>query len=149
MKSNPAIVVTDLDLHAMWLTRSYSRYFVALEETKIYLERMGIPADQVTVSGIPGDPVVRTVKEKAATRKGLGLEAERFTLLVSAGGFGVGPVEILLTELLTMKLPAQVVAIAGKSEELKAKLEKLAKKAPHDCPVKIHAIGFTKQMDDY
>ncbi len=38
-----AIVVTDLDLHAMWLTRSYSRYFVALEETRIYLERMGIP----------------------------------------------------------------------------------------------------------
>ncbi len=28
-KLMPTIVVTDLDLHAMWLTRSYSRYFVA------------------------------------------------------------------------------------------------------------------------
>src|SRR4051812_26941349 len=132
MKSHPAIVVTDLDLHAMWLTRSYSRYFVALEETKIYLEKMGIPQEKVTVSGIPVDPIFRTAKDKAATRKALGLEPDRFTLLISAGGFGVGPVEILLTELLTMKLPAQVVAIAGKSEELKVKLDRIAKKAPAD-----------------
>ena len=149
LKVHPAIVVTDLDLHAMWLTRSYSRYFVAMEETKVYLQRMGIPEEQVTVSGIPVDPVFRVAREKGATRKALGLDPDRFTLLISAGGFGVGPVEILLTELLTMRLPAQVVAIAGKSEELKAKLEKIAKKAPADAAVKIHPIGFTKQMDEY
>jgi len=148
-KISPAIVVTDLDLHAMWLTRSYSRYFVALEETKIYLERMGIPADKVTVSGIPVDPIFRMQRDKAATRKALGLDPGMFTILISAGGFGVGPVEILLAELQTMKLPAQVVAIAGKSEELKAKLEKIAKKAPEGCVVKIHPIGFTRQMDEY
>ena len=62
----------------------------------------------------------------------------------------MGPVEILLTELLSMREPAQVVAIAGKSEELKGKLEKLAKKASATHPhVKIHPIGFTRQMDDY
>jgi processive 1,2-diacylglycerol beta-glucosyltransferase len=149
VKLLPSIVVTDLDLHAMWLTRSYSRYFVALEETKVYLQRMGIPREQVTVSGIPVDPVFRTPRDKAATRRSLGLDPDRFTLLISAGGFGVGPVEILLTELLTMKLPAQVVAIAGKSEELKTKLEKIAKKAPTDAAVKIFPIGFTKQMDEY
>ena len=49
-----------------------------------------------------------------------------------------------------MREPAQVVAIAGKSEELKGKLEKLAKKASATHPhVKIHPIGFTRQMDDY
>ncbi len=149
LKIYPSIVVTDLDLHAMWLTRSYSRYFVALEETKIYLRQMGIPEEQVTVSGIPVDPVFRIQKDKRQTREALGLEADRFTILISAGGFGVGPVELLLAELLTMKLPAQVVAIAGKSEELKAKLEKLAKKAPADAAVKIYPIGFTRQMDEY
>jgi processive 1,2-diacylglycerol beta-glucosyltransferase len=149
-KIYPAIVVTDLDLHAMWLTRSYSRYFVALEETKIYLQQMGIPAEQVTVSGIPVDPVFRIQKDKTETRKALGLSPSLPTLLISAGGFGVGPVELLLTELLTMKIPAQVVAIAGKSEELKGKLEKLAKKAAGSSSlVRIHPIGFTRQMDDY
>ena len=74
-KLMPAIVVTDLDLHAMWLTRSYSRYFVALEETKIYLERMGIPPEKVTVSGIPVDPVFRIEKEKRAVRAAAGTGA--------------------------------------------------------------------------
>ncbi len=146
----PAIVVTDLDLHAMWLTRSYGRYFVALEETKVYLERMGIDREKVIVSGIPVDPVFRVEKEKGEVRRSLGLEPGLFTILISAGGFGVGPVELLLAELLTMRVPAQVVAIAGRSEELAAKLEKIAKRAmAHHAHVKIYPVGFTRQMDDY
>ncbi len=133
----------------MWLTRSYSRYFVALEETRIYLERMGIEREKVSVTGIPVDPVFRTVKEKGATRKALGLDPEKFTVLISAGGFGVGPVEILIAEVLAMKYPAQIVAIAGKSEELKAKLDKVAKKVPADALVRLFPIGYTKQMDEY
>jgi processive 1,2-diacylglycerol beta-glucosyltransferase len=88
-------------------------------------------------------------KDKRSTRLAFGLNPDLPTILISAGGFGVGPVEILLAELLTMKLPAQVVAIAGKSEALKAKLDKLAKKTPPDAAVKIHPVGFTRQMDDY
>ena len=147
----PAIVVTDLDCHAMWLTRSYSRYFVALEETRVYLERMGIEPGKIKVSGIPVDPVFRIAKDKAEMRAKLGLEADRFTVLVSAGGFGVGPVETLIAQLQTMSAPggAQVAAIAGRSEELKGKLDRLAKKIPTGAAVKVFPIGFTKQMDEY
>jgi processive 1,2-diacylglycerol beta-glucosyltransferase len=145
----PAIVVTDFDVHAMWLTRSFSRYFVALPEAKIYLQSMGIPEDQITVSGIPIDPLFRIPKDKAAARRALGLDPGLTTLLISAGGFGVGPVELLLAKLQTMKTPAQVVAIAGRSEELKAKLDRLVRQTPADAPVKIHPVGFTRQMDDY
>ena len=146
----PAIVITDLDVHAMWLTKSYSRYFVSLEESKIYLQQMGIPADKITISGIPTDPVFNTPKDKTATRKQLDLDPNRFTILVSAGGFGVGPVEMLVTQLeKSLQSPAQVVAIAGKSEELKTKLEKMAKKIPGNSPLKLHPIGFTNQMDAY
>jgi processive 1,2-diacylglycerol beta-glucosyltransferase len=147
----PAIVVTDFDLHAMWLTRSYSRYFVLLNETKAYMERMGIDGAKVTVSGIPVDPVFREKKEKGAMRRKLGLEEGRFTVLVSAGGFGVGPMEMLIGELQRMNIPggAQVVGIAGKSEELKGKLDRLAKKIPADAGVKVFPVGFTRQMDEY
>jgi processive 1,2-diacylglycerol beta-glucosyltransferase len=145
----PAIVVTDFDVHAMWFTRSYSRYFVALPETKVYMQRLGIPEDKITISGIPIDPVFRIPKDQTAARRALGLDPNLTTLLVSAGGFGTGPVELVLAQLQTMKIPAQVVAIAGKSEELKARLDKLAKKTPADAPVKLHPVGFTRQMDDY
>lgn len=149
LRVKPAIVVTDLDCHALWLCRSYTNYFVSLEETKVYLERMGIDGAKVTVSGIPVDPVFRIERDKAATRKTHGLDPERFTILVSAGGFGVGPVESLVHELLTLEAPVQVVAIAGKSEELKAKLDRMAKKIPATAAVKLHPVGFTKQMDEF
>ena len=47
------MVVTDFDVHAMWLCRHVEQYFVALEETKIHLKAMGVPDSLVTVSGIP------------------------------------------------------------------------------------------------
>ncbi len=148
----PAIVVTDLDLHAMWLTRSYSHYFVSLEETKIYLQQMGIPAEKTTVSGIPIDPIFRTPKDKIATRKELHLDPKRFTILVSAGGFGVGPIESLITHLLHLNTPTQIIAIAGKSKDLLTKLEKLANSlsTQHSSTQgTLVPIGFTKQMDEY
>ena len=40
----------------MWLCHHYEQYFVALDETKIHLEKLGIPANKVTVTGIPVDP---------------------------------------------------------------------------------------------
>jgi processive 1,2-diacylglycerol beta-glucosyltransferase len=150
----PAIVVTDLDCHAMWLTRSYSRYFVMLEETEIYLQQMGIPAEKITRSGIPIDPVFGIAKEKIATRIALQLDPHRFTLLVSAGGFGVGPVETLIEQLGSLQTPAQIIAIAGRSKDLLAKLEKLAQKIKNQkskiksAPT-LHPLGFTDQMDAY
>jgi processive 1,2-diacylglycerol beta-glucosyltransferase len=38
-----AVVVTDFDVHAMWLCRNSEHYFVALEETRVHLEQLGIP----------------------------------------------------------------------------------------------------------
>jgi len=142
----PAIVVTDMDCHAMWLAHHYEHYFVALDETHAYLERMGISPSRITTSGIPIDPVFRQAKDQQATRQKLGL-GNRFTLLVSAGGFGVGPVESILQELLNLQTPVQIVAIAGKSESLKTKLERLAKTTGPK--VKLYPIGFTRQMDEY
>jgi processive 1,2-diacylglycerol beta-glucosyltransferase len=147
----PAIVITDLDVHAMWLTKSYSRYFVSLEESKIYLQQMGIPAEKITISGIPTDPVFSIPKDKTATRKQLNLDPSRFTILVSAGGFGVGPIADLIEQLQNLHAPAQIIAIAGKSEELKSKLDKLAAKlsTKHSGLSTLVPIGFTKEMDAY
>ena len=124
-----AIVVTDLDVHAMWLCRHFEHYFVALDETKVHLSKLGIPAEKITVTGIPIDPLFAQTKDKAAMRRKHGLETDRTTILVSAGGFGVGPIENLVQSLLELRHRAQVVAICGKSKELKARPEKIATKA--------------------
>src|SRR5262245_66693007 len=45
-----AIVVTDMDVHAMWLCRHYEQYFVALEETRVHMEKLGIDAHKLSRS---------------------------------------------------------------------------------------------------
>ena len=144
-----AVVITDMDVHGMWLVRHYLHYFCALDEAKAYLERMGISPNRITVSGIPVDPVFRVPKARHAAQARLGLDPDRFTLLVSAGGFGVGPITAMLEELLRLPFPAQVVAIAGRSAELKAKIETLSERVGPTARVCIVPVGFTQEMDEY
>lgn len=144
-----AIVVTDFDAHAMWLCHHYEQYFVALEETKVHLAKIGIPAGKITVSGIPIDPIFAQKKDKLAMREKFGLEKDKLTILVSAGGFGVGNIEHLLLALADLQTPAQIVAICGRNEDLRQKLEKLSLENLNNQRVTFKPIGFTKEMDEY
>ncbi len=144
-----AIVVTDLDVHAMWLCHHYEQYFVAMDETREHLVKLGIPAEKITVSGIPIDPVFARPRDKTAMRLKHNLDADRTTILISAGGFGVGPIEHLMTSLLHLRHTAQIVAICGRSEELRKRLERLAVRLPEECRVSIKVVGYTTEMDEY
>lgn len=144
-----AIVVTDFDVHAMWLCHHYEQYFVAMDETREHLLRLGIPAAKVTTSGIPIDPVFAEPKDKLAMRARHGLKPDVTTILVSAGGFGVGPIEHMLESLAGMQHPAQIVALCGRNSELKSKLELAAARLPRSHHVNIKPIGFTTEMDEY
>jgi len=144
-----AIVVTDFDVHAMWLCHHFEQYFVALDETRVHLEKLGIPAEKITVSGIPIDSIFAEHKDKAEMREKYGLEKDKLTILVSAGGFGVGKIEHLLDALSGLKTPAQILAICGRNEELKTKLEKLAAEKLNTQTITFKPIGYTTAMDEY
>jgi processive 1,2-diacylglycerol beta-glucosyltransferase len=147
--SRQAIVVTDMDVHAMWLCHHYEQYFVALEETREHMRRLGVPSEKLTVSGIPIDPVFAVEKDKREMRRKHGLSEDGWTILVSAGGFGVGPIEHLFQSLLELQHRAQAVVICGRNEELKVRLESLAANLPAGAPVSIKPIGYTTEMDEY
>src|SRR5271155_1465427 len=121
-----SIVVTDLDVHAMWLCRTFHRYFVALEESKIHLEVLGLPADHITVSGIPIDPAFAQIGDRAAMRTEAGFDNERPLFLISGGALGVSPAAGVLDGLARLRHPAQAVVICGKNEEMKAGMERQA-----------------------
>jgi processive 1,2-diacylglycerol beta-glucosyltransferase len=149
LATRQAIVVTDFDVQGMWLTRHVDRYFVALEETRAHLERLGVPPAAITVSGIPIDPVFAEAKDVRAMRVKHGLALDRTTILVSAGGFGVGPVEALIHALLELRHPAQLVVICGRSAELKGRLDELAAARPPNVTPGLHVVGYTTEMDEY
>ena len=144
-----AIVVTDFDAHAMWLCHNYEHYFVALEETRVHLAKIGIPGEKITVTGIPIDPVFAEPKDKQAMRAKFGIPADKLTILVSAGGFGVGNIEHLLRALAELETPSEILAVCGRNEELKTKLEKLAARELNNERVHFTPLGFTREMDEY
>lgn len=148
LSSRQVIIVTDFDVHAMWLVHHYERYFVAVDEARAYLEALGIPAEKITVSGIPIDPVFALRKDKQEMRAKHGLAPDRTTILLSAGGFGVGSVDALVNSLLPLQHRAQVVAICGRNEELKKRLARLAARAKPDANVILKPFGYTKEMDE-
>ena len=148
LASRQVIIVTDFDVHAMWLVHHYERYFVAIDEARAYLLALGIPAEKITVSGIPIDPVFAVKKDKHEMRVKHGLAPDRITILLSAGGFGVGSVDALVHSLLPLQHRAQVVAICGRNEELKQRLTKLAARAKPDATVILKPFGYTKEMDE-
>ena len=146
MTTPQAIVVTDFDMHAMWLCRNYEQYFVALDETRFYLNSLGCPSEKTTVSGIPIDPKFSETKPKNEMRAKYSLDPEMPTVILSLGGFGVGSIETLLDSLRTIKPPVQILAMCGKNEELKAKLEG----EPADkSGARVVPVGYTRDMDEY
>jgi len=146
--SRQAIVVTDFDVHAMWLCHHYEQYFVAIEEARVYLEVLGIPPNKITVSGIPIDPVFAVRKDKQEMRRKHGLASDRTTILLSAGGFGVGSMESLIAAMLHLQERSQIVAVCGRNEELKERLTKMAGRVAADAQVIIKPVGYTREMDE-
>lgn len=138
------VVVTDIDAHAMWLYRDIDWYFVATQETKVYMSALGVPEETIHVTGIPIDPIFEEERRKKEVRLKLGLDPDLKTLLVSAGGFGMGPVEALLRAVLEISHPAQIAVICGRNPELEQRLKKI-KNTSH--PVKV--IGFTNEMEKW
>jgi processive 1,2-diacylglycerol beta-glucosyltransferase len=151
LRAHNAIVVTDYDVHAMWLCRTVDRYYVAIEEAAEYLARIGVPREKLRVAGIPIDPLFAAPVNRAEARRRLGLDAHATVILVAAGGYGIGPVEQLVKDLLALQRPWQIAAIAGKAEKIRKRLEEVAREAgklqtgsPRLC-----SVGFTTEMDQY
>ena len=149
MAARVMTVVTDFDIHAQWLSPGTFHYFVAIDETRVHLEALGIPHERLTVSGIPIDPAFSRPQDRDAMRIKHGLNREGAVLLISAGGYGVGNINTLMVSLLKLRHPAQVVAICGRNEELKAELDVLAKDKARDSRVEVKVIGYTTEIDEY
>ncbi|MBT9588957.1 UDP-N-acetylglucosamine--LPS N-acetylglucosamine transferase [bacterium] len=139
-----ATVVTDFDVHGMWLATPSDHYFVAVPEARAYLRTFGVSGRAISVTGIPTHPVFSQPAERPQVAARLGLRADLPTILISTGGFGVSNVSQLLEALQDVKVPTQIVAACGRNEDLRQKLQTQFGSQPD-----LHIIGFTKEFDQY
>lgn len=143
-----ATVVTDFDIHGMWLGTPSDHYFLAVPEARAYLRSFGVSGRAISVTGIPTDPIFSEPKERSQVAHKLGLDPELPTILMSAGGLGTGRLDEMLEAIRGVDHTLQVVAACGRNQELKTEIEERVASWQEKGPT-VKAIGFTTMFDEY
>jgi processive 1,2-diacylglycerol beta-glucosyltransferase len=115
-------IITDFDVHRIWLAEGINIYAVACSQTKEKLKFLGVIERNIFVSGIPSDKKFSRSHDVEALKKKMGLKKDEFTVLVATGSFGIGPIERIVAALKDY----QLIVICGHNKELYDRLKKTA-----------------------
>ena len=140
-----SVVVTDYDVHWSWVQQSLDEYFVANQEIAARLANRGIAAERVHVTGIPVCPVFSRSYSSETCKTSLGLKPAKPVVLLMAGGFGVSKIDDTARRLLAHAAGLQLIAVAGRNEQLHASLNAVAKESSG----RLVALGFTTEIEKY
>ncbi len=142
--STPQVTVcTDFDTHRLWVNEPCDHYYVATDEGKLHLQHWAIPADRITVTGIPVMPAFAQAADRKKCCRRMNVAGDRPVVLQMCGGFGVGPVEGVFRSLLEVSTPMDLVVICGRNAALKTTLEAVSTPARH----RVQIVGLTDEMD--
>ena len=144
-----AVVVTDLDAHAMWAACPRAdRWFVALPETVEILAGKGVPRERMVVTGIPiAGAFSARMPPRAELRERFGLARGGPMLLVSGGGVGASLLEKTLQQVLAMPIDCSVALVCGKNEPLRRRASNIVARRG-ESRVKCTVLGFTDRMHE-
>ncbi|MBV8444769.1 MAG: galactosyldiacylglycerol synthase [Candidatus Dormibacteraeota bacterium] len=143
-------VVTDLvDIHASWAATGVDAVVVPSPGGLDQCRRAGIPGDRVHQFGLPVDERF-TAKPagpaaKTAARHRLGLERDRFTLLVCGGADGSGGIDRRARAVAAAGLDVQLAVITGRNQRARRRLQGLRDAAGHPVAVR----GFVDDMPEW
>ena len=84
-------------------------------------------------------------KDKKENRKALGLDAEKLTIVLAEGGYGIGKTQVICEEIVKRDLPVTIVPICGKNKEAYTYLTSL--KTGKNTQLKVE--GFTNRIFEY
>ncbi len=130
-------VITDFDVHSIWVSKGIDFYAVACDRTKTKLQQLGVAADQIKVTGIPTDHHFAQPVDVPTLRRRLGLKPDTFTVLVATGSFGIGPIDDVIEALDGF----QIIVICGHNKNLYQRLSRDKTEL-----VKVH--GLVDNMDE-
>jgi processive 1,2-diacylglycerol beta-glucosyltransferase len=133
-----AMVITDYGVHRQWLHPATDILFVADDDIRDALLSQGIDPSKVVASGIPIRERFAERLDTGTCRAELGLE-DRFTALFTVAAGSTSDLRDVAKALTTSDV--QVVAVTGRNERLKRRLQTLQRRQPL-----LHVYGFTREM---
>ncbi len=142
IQSTLITLVTDFFPHTFWVNEGTDRYWVMGEEGKRDLEKRGIPSSKITAGGIPVAEAFKPLGKKQEYLRKWNFSADRLTLLLTSGSFGLGCQEKILRHLETIADKVQCFVVCGNNETLQKSLKEAAWKFP------IQIFGFIDFMPE-
>jgi len=137
-----AVVVTDFDVHGMWVSRPCERFFVATDEARANLAAQDVDPRDIRVTGIPIDPTFVDPLDRAEAIRQMNLDPDRPIVLQLAGGFGIGSVERIHRAICQIERPLQIVVVTGRNTDAARTLGAMDHHPRHTRRI----LGFTNQM---
>jgi UDP-N-acetylglucosamine:LPS N-acetylglucosamine transferase len=136
-------VVTDLvSLHASWTYPGVDMTLVPTDEAYQLMYKRGMRPSKMLRTGFPVHPKFADYRgDRSAARSELGLEAERFTILVTAGGVGSGRLRELVQDLERAFPDKQLLVITGKNRALHDEMRR-ERRGAHS-----QIYGFVQNME--
>ncbi|MEM9951582.1 MAG: glycosyltransferase [Chloroflexota bacterium] len=135
-------VVTDLvSTHNFWYDKKAEHTMVPTQAAFERGIKYGMPASKMSITGLPVNPAfVKKLEGKATARTKLGWEQDKLTILMVAGGDGMGPLWETARAINALQRDIQLVVVAGRNETLKKKCDSAQWNQP------THIYPFVKNM---
>ena len=137
-------VITDFFPHGVWIAPGIDIYSVASDETRAELVRRGVPAERIQVVGTPIEPKFAQPLDRKSVAAKLGLDPDRFTVLICSGGYGIGRIAEVVRAVARLPDPMQILVVAGKNAHLLQELKALGPRPPHQ----LKLFGFVDNMHE-
>ena len=126
-------VVTDYTAHACWAERGVDAWAVPTSKAAVELMTHGVSSSWIAVTGIP----VRTAFERIAPAP----PKRQTHVLVTSGGFGVGPMTRIVESFAGVP-DVTLTVVCGAAE----KLAERARRAAEEAGVRARVLGFERDM---
>jgi 1,2-diacylglycerol 3-beta-galactosyltransferase len=136
-------VVTDLvSLHASWTYPGVDLAIVPTDEAYQLMYRRGMRPTKLQRTGFPVHPKFANYSGDTTTaRAELGLDQQRFTILLTAGGVGSGRLGDLMRAMEQAYPDRQLLVVTGKNRTLREELIAAGR------PPTSHIYGFVQNME--
>ncbi|WP_010272775.1 MGDG synthase family glycosyltransferase [Paenibacillus senegalensis] len=140
-------VITDHTDHSYWIHPGTDQYIVGSDEVRQALKKYHLSDQQIAVTGIPVKPKFTQPFDRPMLRKKLGVEADRPTVLVMGGGFGIISKE--LTSLLwstDYPVPVHFMVVCGRNDKLRRQLMERLQREPSRNTLTVY--GYCDHVDE-
>lgn len=138
IKSKLITVITDFGVHPYWVAEGTDLYVVASDFTKERLLKERVSPEKIKVFGLPFHPRFLKQFDRVALAKKMGINPDKFTVLIMTGSYGIGPLE-KIAEVLSFK--TQVLVICASNKKLHKRL--LKKNLPN-----VKVFGFIENAEE-